>query len=48
MAMMPHPERTKDGDMIFSSIKEYIEENNPTTNHQLKHQEKTQIKRTCA
>tara|TARA_B100000131_G_scaffold323017_1_gene379271 strand:+ start:934 stop:2199 length:1266 start_codon:yes stop_codon:yes gene_type:complete len=40
MAMMPHPERTKDGDMIFSSMKEYIEENNPTTNHQLKHQEK--------
>ena len=26
MAMMPHPERTTNGDAIFSSMKEYIDE----------------------
>ena len=30
MAIMPHPERTKNGDVIFSSMKEYIELDNPT------------------
>ena len=35
MAMMPHPERTSNGDVIFSSMKEYIEKKNPTTNHLL-------------
>ena len=29
MAMMPHPERTINGDKIFSSMKEFIEKNNP-------------------
>ena len=36
MAMMPHPERTKNGDAIFSSMKEFIENGNPITNHKLK------------
>jgi len=27
MALMPHPERTKNGDMIFTSMREYITEN---------------------
>ena len=35
MAMMPHPERTKDGDVIFSSMKEYLEKGNPISNHTL-------------
>ena len=35
MAMMPHPERTKEGDVIFSSMKEYIEKENPVSNHTL-------------
>ena len=35
MAMMPHPERTKNGDPIFSSMKEYMENNNPIINHKL-------------
>ncbi len=35
MAMMPHPERTPNGDVIFSSMKDYIESGNPTTNHKL-------------
>ncbi len=35
MAMMPHPERTEDGDAIFSSMKEFIEKGNPVTNHNL-------------
>ena len=35
MAMMPHPERTKNGDSIFSSMKNFIENGNPTTNHLL-------------
>ena len=38
MAMMPHPERTKNGDAIFSSMKEFIENGNPITNHNLKFQ----------
>ena len=29
MAMMPHPERTKNGDAIFTSMREYIEKGNP-------------------
>tara|TARA_Y200000002_G_scaffold32335_2_gene23830 strand:- start:3646 stop:4917 length:1272 start_codon:yes stop_codon:yes gene_type:complete len=33
MAMMPHPERTENGDPIFSSMKEFIEMNNPVTQH---------------
>ena len=33
MAMMPHPERTKEGDVIFSSMKEYIRESIPVSNH---------------
>ena len=45
MAMMPHPERTKKGDAIFSSMREFIQVNNPVTNHSLTHvQEKYQIK----
>ena len=35
MAMMPHPERTKNGDPIFSSMKEYMENKNPIINHKL-------------
>ena len=35
MAMMPHPERTEKGDAIFSSMKEFIEKNNPVTDHTL-------------
>ena len=35
MAMMPHPERTTNGDGIFSSMKRYIENGNQTTNHVL-------------
>ena len=35
MAMMPHPERTKNGDAIFSSMKEFITNGNPTTMHSL-------------
>ena len=35
MAIMPHPERTENGDPIFSSMKEYIESGNPVTNHAL-------------
>jgi phosphoribosylformylglycinamidine synthase len=37
MAMMPHPERTTNGDAIFSSMKDFIENNNPTTSHTLDH-----------
>ena len=33
--MMPHPERTENGDPIFSSMKEFIEMNNPVTQHLL-------------
>ncbi len=35
MAMMPHPERTKKGDAIFSSMKYFIENGNPVTDHTL-------------
>ena len=35
MAMMPHPERTKNGDAIFSSMKEFIETGNPISDHTL-------------
>ena len=35
MAMMPHPERTEKGDAIFSSMKEFIENGNPVTDHTL-------------
>ena len=35
MAMMPHPERTENGDTIFSSMKDYIENGNPVTSHTL-------------
>ena len=35
MAIMPHPERTPNGDAIFSSMLEYVYEGNPRTNHQL-------------
>ena len=35
IAIMPHPERTENGDTIFSSMKEFIEDGNPITNHTL-------------
>ena len=35
MAMMPHPERTENGDAVFSSMKEFIELGNPVTDHGL-------------
>jgi len=35
MAMMPHPERTENGDAIFSSMKDFINNGNPLTNHTL-------------
>ena len=35
MAMMPHPERTENGDAIFSSMKDFIENENPLTDHTL-------------
>ena len=35
MAIMPHPERTENGDTIFSSMKEFIEKGNPVTDHTL-------------
>lgn len=35
MAMMPHPERTENGDAIFSSMKSFIENGNPVTDHTL-------------
>ena len=45
MAMMPHPERTKNGDLIFSSMRDFIKLKYPVTNHQLKHhQEKFKLK----
>ena len=33
MAMMPHPERTENGDAIFSSMKEFIESGDPVSDH---------------
>jgi phosphoribosylformylglycinamidine synthase len=35
MAMMPHPERTGNGDPVFSSMKDFIENANPLTDHTL-------------
>ena len=35
MAMMPHPERTKKGDAIFSSMKSFIKNKNPVSDHTL-------------
>ena len=35
MAMMPHPERTENGDAIFSSMKEFIKNGNPVSDHTL-------------
>jgi len=35
MAMMPHPERTENGDTIFSSMKEFIENGGPVSDHTL-------------
>ena len=35
MAMMPHPERTENGDAIFSSMKEFIEKEDPVSDHTL-------------
>ena len=35
MAIMPHPERTENGDAIFSSMKKFIEQGNPITDHTL-------------
>jgi phosphoribosylformylglycinamidine synthase len=35
MAMMPHPERTENGDAIFSSMKAFIEIGNPISDHTL-------------
>lgn len=51
MAMMPHPERTINGDKIFSSMKKYISENIKKRDLQLKHKpDKDVIKsyRSCA
>ena len=35
MAMMPHPERAVNGDAIFSSMKEFVENGNPVSDHTL-------------
>ena len=35
MAIMPHPERTEKGDAVFSSMKEFIENENPVSCHTL-------------
>ncbi len=35
MAMMPHPERTKNGDAIFKSMREYIEKGNPVISQKI-------------
>ena len=35
MAMMPHPERTKGGNAVFSSMKDFIANGNPVSNHTL-------------
>jgi len=40
MAMMPHPERSKEGDVIFSSMKEYIEKNIPPKISTLEYEQK--------
>ena len=41
MAMMPHPERTENGDQIFSSMKEFIQMGNPITDHDLAHNQES-------
>ena len=41
MAIMPHPERTENGDQIFSSMKEFIKMGNPITDHVLVHNQKS-------
>lgn len=38
MAMMPHPERANDGDIIFQSMKEFIERKAPRTTSYLNYQ----------
>lgn len=43
MAMMPHPERTQNGDPIFSSLKEFIELGNPLTEHALSFEQKKYV-----
>ena len=35
MAMMPHPERTKNGDAIFTSMREYIEKGKPVISQKI-------------
>ena len=35
LAMMPHPERTNQGDKLFSSMKEFIAQGNPKINNKL-------------
>jgi len=32
---MPHPERSEKGDVVFSSMKKFIDDGNPTTDHTL-------------
>ena len=39
--MMPHPERTENGDQIFSSMKEFIQMGNPITDHDLAHNQES-------
>ena len=41
MAMMPHPERTSNGDVIFSSMKEFIKEKYPIINKNLSYKTKS-------
>ena len=43
MAMMPHPERTQNGDSIFSSLKEFIELGNPPTEHTLSFEQQKHV-----
>ena len=44
MAIMPHPERTEKGDAIFSSMREFIEMNNPVVSFPLTYvQEKQEL-----
>ena len=38
---MPHPERTENGDQIFSSMKEFIQMGNPITDHDLAHNQES-------
>ena len=35
LAMMPHPERTKLGDKLFSSMREFIQQGTPTNNNKI-------------